>query len=123
MRRLAILVLPLALMSAPAFARTQLQFSDPAEGALVSETAKITLRFSDALQPALSGAKLIGPSGKTVPTATAVGMTVITLLPSHLKPGRYHVDWHGVGQDLSKAKGSIAFTVAQHGRRSGNSGR
>ena len=80
MRRLAILVLFLALMSAPVFARTQLQFSDPAEGALVSETAKITLRFSDALQPALSGARLVGPSGKTIPTATAVGMTVITLL-------------------------------------------
>jgi methionine-rich copper-binding protein CopC len=53
----------------------------------------------------------VGPSGKTVPVATAVGVTAITLLPFHLKPGQYHVDWHSMGQDKSKAWGSIAFTV------------
>jgi methionine-rich copper-binding protein CopC len=111
MRRLAALLLPLALLCTPALGSTKLQSSEPTDGARVGETARITLRFSGALQPALSGARLVGPSGKTVPVATAVGVTAITLLPFQLKPGQYHVDWHSMGQDKSKARGSIAFTV------------
>jgi methionine-rich copper-binding protein CopC len=112
MRCLVVLLLLLTLLDMPALGSTKLRSSEPAEGAQVDETARITLHFSGTLRPELSGAILVGPSGKTVPVATAVGVTAITLLPFHLKPGRYHVDWHSVGQDKSKAKGSIAFTVA-----------
>jgi methionine-rich copper-binding protein CopC len=92
-------------------ARTGLEGSDPAAGAHLAKVAKITLRFSGALQPALSGARLIDRSGTAIPVATAVSMTAITLLPFQLRPGAYHVDWHSVGQDKTRAKGSIAFTV------------
>lgn len=111
MTRLAALLLSLAFFSTPALAGIRLQSSDPAQGARVAESARITLHFSGAMQPALSGATLVGPSGKTVPAAAATGMNAITLLPFHLQPGRYHVDWHSEGQDKSMAKGSIVFTV------------
>jgi methionine-rich copper-binding protein CopC len=105
------LALAFALMAVPAMARTGLEGSDPAAGAHLAKVAKITLRFSGALQPALSGARLIDRSGTAIPVATAVSMTAITLLPFQLRPGAYHVDWHSVGQDKTRAKGSIAFTV------------
>ena len=105
------LALIFALMAPPALARTELEKSDPAAGAHLAKVAKITLRFSGTLQPALSGAKLIDRSGTVIPVATAVSMTAITLLPFQLRPGPYHVDWHSVGQDKTSAKGSIAFTV------------
>jgi methionine-rich copper-binding protein CopC len=111
MRRYAFLVLPLALFALPAGARTVLQSSDPAQGAKVGESTKIILRFSGALQPARSGAALMDASGKTVPVASAVSLHTITLLPFHLKPGPYRVEWHSLGQDESSAKGNIAFTV------------
>lgn len=112
MNRLMLALATLLLAALPAAARTGLKSSDPAEGARVSDASRITLHFSGALEPARSGAELIGPSGKAVPVATAVGLNAITLLPFRLKPGRYHVDWHSVGQDKSKAQGRIAFTVA-----------
>jgi methionine-rich copper-binding protein CopC len=35
----------------------------------------------------------------------------ITLLPLTLKPGRYKVAWHSVGQDTHAMKGSFSFEV------------
>lgn len=116
MKRLAVALFAAALLGgpglvAPAIAHTALEKSDPAPGAKLDKVAKITLRFSGTLQPARSGATLVGPSGKALAVATAVGMTQITLLPFQLRPGHYHVDWHSEGQDASKAKGTLAFTV------------
>lgn len=111
MKRLLLTLTALVALALPAAARTTLSSSDPAQGAKVGETAKITLHFSGNLLPAQSGAALVGPSGKEIPVASAVGTTAITLLPFRLKPGRYHVDWHSVGQDHSKDKGRLAFTV------------
>jgi methionine-rich copper-binding protein CopC len=104
--------LALVFFALPADARTALQSSDPVQGAKVGESTKITLRFSGALQPAKSGAALLDASGRTVPVASAVSVRTITLLPFHLKPGPYRIEWHSLGQDQSKAKGSIGFTVA-----------
>lgn len=112
MKKYAFLVLPLVLLALPADARTALQSSDPAQGARVGESTKIVLRFSGALQPAKSGAALLDASGKTVPVASAVSMSTITLLPFHLRPGAYRIEWHSLGQDQSIAKGAIGFTVA-----------
>ena len=98
-------------LTAPALAHTGLEKSNPVQGAHLAKVAKITLNFSGTLQPAQSGATLVDPSGKTMAVATAVGMTAITLMPFQLKPGHYHVDWHSMGQDYTKAKGSIAFIV------------
>jgi len=114
MKAIAALLLAATALTAQmpaAFAATVLEKSDPAAGASIHKVEKITLRFSGTLQPALSGAQLRDKTGHELPVATAVGMTAITLLPFQLKPGAYHVDWHSVGQDKSKAKGSIAFTV------------
>lgn len=107
----ALTLTALSLGTAPALAATVLEKSDPVAGAHLAKVAKITLRFSGALQPALSGAALIDGSGKAMAVATAVGTTAITLLPFQLRPGRYRVDWHSVGQDKTKASGRIAFTV------------
>ena len=101
------------LMGTPAaFAAMALKDSTPAQGAHVHKVSTITLHFTTALNPAKSGARLIGPSGKGIAVATSVSRTAITLLPFQLAPGSWHVDWHVAGQDNSKAKGRLTFTVA-----------
>lgn len=100
-----------ALSASSACAATRLKDSDPAQGAKVHKVSTITLHFTGTLKPAQSGARLVGPTGKPLAVATSVGMTAITLLPFQLAPGAWHVDWHSTGQDNSKAKGRITFTV------------
>lgn len=113
MKHFAFLVVSLAMTAAPAaFAATALKDSTPAQGAHVHKVSTITLHFTTALNPAKSGARLIGPSGKGIAVATSVSRTAITLLPFQLAPGSWRVDWHVAGQDNSKAKGRLTFTVA-----------
>jgi methionine-rich copper-binding protein CopC len=108
MKRLALLML---MATAPAFAHAKLTASDPAANARVKTPKMIRLSFSEKLEPAFSGASLIDPAGKTVPLASSVAGSGITLLPLALKPGRYKVDWHSVGQDTHRMKGSFSFEI------------
>jgi len=107
-KKLALLIL---LVATPAFAHAKLTGSDPAADAKVKTPKMIRLTFSEKLEPAFSGASLTDPAGKTVPLASSVAGSGITLLPLALRPGRYKVAWHSVGQDTHRMKGSFSFEV------------
>lgn len=108
MKRLVLLML---LAAAPAFAHAKLTASEPAANAKVKETRTIKLSFSEKLEPAFSGASLSDAAGKVIRVPSSVAGSTITLLPMGLKPGRYKVAWHSVGQDTHRMTGSFSFDV------------
>ena len=102
----------LPLLAAHAFAHAQLQKSMPAKGTRVTSPEHITLRFSEALEPAFSGALLLDKDGRNVSGAPVkIDGLVIILTPGHLEPGIYHVNWHSVGHDTHRLEGEFSFTV------------
>jgi copper resistance protein C len=107
-KRLALLML---VAATPAFAHAKLTAYDPTADAKVKTPKMIRLTFSEKLEPAFSGASLIDAAGKTVPLASSVAGSGITLLPLALRPGRYKVTWHSVGQDTHPMKGSFSFEI------------
>jgi methionine-rich copper-binding protein CopC len=108
---LALKSFALLMAATPALAHAKLTTSDPAADAKVKTPRMIRLTFSEKLEPAFSGASLIDAAGKTVPLASSVAGSGITLLPLPLKPGRYRVAWHSVGQDTHRMKGSFSFEI------------
>lgn len=106
----ALVLMP--LLAAPALARAHLQKSTPAPNAKVRAPEHIVLHFSEALEPAFSGALLLDRDGRNVSGAPVViDGPLITLTPGHLAPGVYHVSWHSVGHDTHRMDGDFSFTV------------
>jgi methionine-rich copper-binding protein CopC len=105
---LALLILP----ASPAFAHARLLKSTPTAGAKIVSPAKIVLRFSEALEPAFSGALLLDKDGRNVSgDPVKINGTEITITPGPLPPGVYHVNWHSVGHDTHRLEGDFSFTV------------
>ena len=102
----------LPLLASPALAHAELQKSTPAKNAVVKSPLHIVLRFSEALEPAFSGALLLDDDGRNVTGAPVkVDGTLMTLTPGHLAPGVYQVAWHSVGRDTHRLDGAFRFTV------------
>jgi methionine-rich copper-binding protein CopC len=102
------LVWPLA-----ALAHAHLQRSDPADGAVISETpTQFTLQFSEAAQlTALSLTK----SGqalpqKLAPLPSAAGMQLQVAAP-RLEPGDYELRYRVISADGHVMAGKVHFTV------------
>jgi methionine-rich copper-binding protein CopC len=111
-KTLPILLALFPLLAGPALAHAHLQKSTPAADTKVLSPAHITLRFSEALEPAFSGALLLDKDGRNISGAPVqVDGPVITLTPGHLEPGIYHVSWHSVGHDTHRLDGDFSFTV------------
>ena len=103
----------LALSTAPAPANARLIKSSPANGAHVRSPSHIVLTFSEALEPAFSGALLLDKDGRDL-TADPVKIDgpILRLRPSErLSPGAYVVSWHSVGHEGHRLDGRIHFTV------------
>ena len=114
-----VIKLPLALMllpvlAVPALAHAHLVKSVPATGARIKTPRHVVLTFSEALEPAFSGALLMDAEGRNLSGAPVkVSGTAITLTPDRLAPGRYHVNWHAVGHDTHRTEGEFSFTVTK----------
>ncbi len=107
---LALALLP--LLAVPAFANARLVKAVPAAGAKVASPAHITLHFSEALEPAFSGALLLDSDGRNVSGAPVkVDGTELVMTPGRLPPGVYQVAWHSVGHDTHRLDGEFSFTV------------
>lgn len=109
-------VLCLALVAAatPALAHAHLVKSTPAPGARTKSPRHVVLTFSEALEPAFSGALLMDDDGRNLSGAPVkVNGTIMTLTPDRLAPGRYHVSWHAVGHDTHRTEGEFRFTVTK----------
>lgn len=100
----------------PAFAHAHLKSADPANAATLAASPTIlTLKFTEAIELALSGVSLQGPAGPVaVPPAhldPADADTLVVPLDGPLATGTYTVDWHSLSADGHKTKGSYSFTV------------
>ncbi|HEX3755649.1 MAG TPA: copper resistance protein CopC [Rhizomicrobium sp.] len=107
------ILLPLFIISLaqPALAHARLVKSAPEAGSRTTDIDKVVLTFSEKLEPAFSGAQLVNETNKTVAAPTAITGDSITLATPDLKPGRYRIYWHSVGQDTHRMEGSFQFTV------------
>src|SRR5215469_1069111 len=84
-------VLALCCLASPALAAAALQKSSPAAGAKVKSPVHVTLHFSEALEPAFSGALLLDDDGRNVSGAPVkIDGTELVMTPGPLSPGVYH---------------------------------
>lgn len=102
----------LCLIASPALANARLVKSSPAHGAKVKSPHRIVLTFSEALEPAFSGALLLDQDGRNLNgEPVKVSGRLITITPETLEPGRYTVSWHSAGHEGKHMEGRIRFTV------------
>ena len=100
------------LIAAPALANAHLIKSIPANGAKVKPPHRIVLTFSEALEPAFSGALLLDKDGRNLNgEPVRISGRSMTLTPARLEPGRYSVSWHSAGHEGRRLEGQIRFTV------------
>lgn len=102
----------LCLVAAPALANARLIKSSPANGAKVKSPHRIVLTFSEALEPAFSGALLLDKDGRNLNgEPVKVSGKLITITPERLEPGRYVVSWHSAGHEGKRLEGRFHFVV------------
>lgn len=102
----------LCLIASPALANAHLVRSNPANGAKVKSPHRIVLTFSEALEPAFSGALLLDQDGRNLNgEPVKVSGRLITITPERLEPGRYIVSWHSAGHEGKRLEGRVRFTV------------
>jgi copper resistance protein C len=112
MNRILLALALLSSMAAPALAHAHLEKSAPAANTKVSSPGHVTLHFSEALEPAFSGALLLDSDGRNVSGAPVkIDGTELVMTPGRLAPGVYHVVWHSVGHDTHRLDGDFSFTV------------
>ena len=102
----------LCLAATPAFADARLIRAVPASGSRVRAPAHVTLTFSEALEPAFSGALLMDRDGRNLTgDPVKIDGPVMRLTPGKLIPGQYVVSWHAVGHEGKHVEGRFHFTV------------
>jgi methionine-rich copper-binding protein CopC len=117
-RRGFLLLLPALLLDVPtAQAHAMLERASPAVGSTVrSAPTEVTLRFTEALEPAFSTLQVTGPGGERVDAGdTHVDGSEKMILRASLKPltpGVYTVVWRVVSIDTHVTNGDFKFTVA-----------
>jgi len=122
-RRVATLLvgalLALAVLPGVVVAHSELETSDPADGAtLTTPPATITGDFTEVVDPARSSLELRGPDGTRIATGgvPADGRATRMTIPGlpDLAPGTYEVRWTTVtADDDGVERGIFAFTVAE----------
>ncbi len=100
------------LVAGPALAAAHLIRAQPANGARIKSPRHIVLTFSEALEPAFSGAILLDQDGRNQSgEPVRIDGRVMRLAPNRLAPGRYTISWNAVGYDGKLRSGRIHFTV------------
>lgn len=103
-------------LASQASAHAHLTSSDPAANAVVAAPKKITLHFSETLNPKFSGVELTMPqmSNMATPASVAVSkdkLSMVVTPTSPLSSGAYKVSWHAVTTDTHRTQGAFTFTV------------
>ena len=106
-------ILALLLSASPATAHAFLEHASPGAGAKIAVSPdEIALRFSQALEPALSGVTVTDDAqrrvGKGEPLIEGDSMRIMLM---HLAMGSYLVEWHVVSSDGHRTEGRYRFTV------------
>ena len=100
------------LIAGGTLAHAELETSDPADGETVTTpVTTISLSFSQALDPAKSSFRLIGPDGN-LGTGEVTGPTVMTLDGLELGDAEYQIKWVSASADDGDIeRGQLTFTV------------
>jgi methionine-rich copper-binding protein CopC len=103
-------------LAGQAFAHAHLNGAVPADKTTVAASpAELDLSFSEEVNLAFSGIKLIGPGKTDVKTGDASlkdsDKTLAVPLTETLGAGSYTVEWHALSTDGHKTSGSYSFTV------------
>jgi methionine-rich copper-binding protein CopC len=121
--RRAIVVTLLSLVgmlgaAAPAFAHSQLEGSDPADGAsLDAGPPRISLTFNEDMPPGFDVVTVVGPDGKVWQNGevTTSGPTVSVPVAPLGPAGRYQVGYRVVSADGHPVQGTTSFTLTRAG--------
>jgi methionine-rich copper-binding protein CopC len=111
---LALAVLVLVAAAPQALAHTELDHSDPAEGASLATAPKqIQLKFAEAVALPADPVKVTGPGGAkwTVGKATVTDSVVTAPIESTGPAGAYVLDYTVLADDGDEVKGSVHFTL------------
>ncbi|NDJ57993.1 CopC domain-containing protein YobA [Enterobacteriaceae bacterium 4M9] len=116
-RQLTFLAVIASFTPSTVFAHAHLVSQTPAADVTVTPApSKLTLSFSEGVEPGFSGVTLNGPqqqkpaTGK-VQLAAGNAKTLIVPLETVLTAGDWRVDWHVVSVDGHKTHGSYRFHV------------
>ncbi|MBM3072563.1 CopC domain-containing protein YobA [Lelliottia sp. RWM.1] len=100
-----------------ALAHAHLKQQEPAANAqLASPPQKLTLSFSEGIEPGFSGVSITNEQQQEIKTGAILRdekdkTLLVVPLEQALKAGTYQVDWHVVSVDGHKTKGSYHFSV------------
>lgn len=112
MSRPSILALALVCVPALAAAHSKSESTTPADGAIVSDVAELSMRFDDPMR--IIAVTLSSADGE-VDIERQTGMDPVTVFraapAAPLVPGTYSVDWRGMAADGHPMQGSFTFTV------------
>lgn len=110
--RVAALVLGCA-MGAHAHAHAFLDHAEPRVGATVrAAPGKLTLAFSQEIEPAFSSVKVLDAKGQAVDKGDVrVTGTLMQVSLAPLRPGDYTVKWRVVSTDTHVTEGDYVFHV------------
>jgi methionine-rich copper-binding protein CopC len=96
-------------------AHVHLHECSPKQGAVVTAPpGKVSITFSNSVEPLFSRLSVVDSSGKTVSGKTQFlkdNSVMETELVKNLAPGRYTVKWKCVSLDGHKESGSYTFTI------------
>ena len=107
----------ISLLASAADAHPRLKMAGPAPGSTVKDAPKaIRIQFSEAIELALSGVEVKNTAGEAqklgAPTVSPTDKTqLIVPVAADLKPGKYTVAWHAVGDDTHRETGSFTFEL------------
>jgi methionine-rich copper-binding protein CopC len=114
----AIIAACIILFSVPEFAGAHafLEHADPKVGSTIAVSPKkITLTFTQEVEPAFSTVEVLDANAKPVDSHDAKvdskDASIMTLSVPVLPPGIYKVEWKVTSVDTHKTHGSFTFTV------------
>jgi len=117
--RHAIIAAAIGMLCVPAVAsaHAMLERADPMVGSTVhAAPAAISLRFGEAIEPALSSLSLARSDGAAVPLATPIvterGTVLVAVVRGAMTPGLYRVQWRVVSVDTHVTQGAFSFRIA-----------
>jgi methionine-rich copper-binding protein CopC len=112
--RIATVAPLLAAGIAAANAHAMLDRASPPVGSTVAQApSRLTLSFTEKLEPAFSGATVTNASGQRVDTAERASGSTLQISLKSLPPGAYKVHWHVLSVDTHKTEGSYSFSVGR----------
>ena len=108
----AIGALVLAAGVCAASAHAMLEHASPPVGSTVPQApARLTLTFTEPLEPAFSNATVRNSAGQRVDSGARASGTTLQISLKALPPGTYKVNWRVLSVDTQRTEGSYSFSV------------